>query len=274
MEYFFSLFQYDFMQRALVVGVFLAFLYAILGIFTVVKKMAFFTDGIAHASLFGVALGIALGQGSFFYTLVFAIIFGLTVYYIERSVKIGNDVIISLLFTSGLSAGIIVLSLTPGYKSDIIGYLFGNILIITKADFYITLIISLMFGSLILIIKDKLTLVFFDPVEAKIRGVSEEKYNLFFYLILSISIILGVKMLGIVLISALLIIPTFIGLLLSRNFKSLFIITVIVAELMVFLGLIISYHLNIPTGPTIALFGIFLISVLLLTKKLLKIGTE
>ncbi len=263
------LFQYDFLQRALITGLVLGILYAFLGTYTVIKKMAFFADGIAHASLLGIAIGVALQKESFFFAMGVALLFGLLVYILEKKTTVANDVVISLLFTAGLSGGIIILNITPGYKPDILSYLFGNILTITQADFYLIMATSLLFLIYIIAHRTRLFLSFFDPVEARLRGIPVSKYELGFYILISLAVILGVKLLGVVLVSALLIIPSFVGFALSPNFRSLFTINSIIAVLMITVGILLSFMLNLPAGATIVLTGTIIVLLVLLFRRFL-----
>lgn len=263
------LFQYDFLQRALITGLVLGILYAFLGTYTVIKKMAFFADGIAHASLLGIAIGVALQKESFFFAMGVALLFGLLVYILEKKTTVANDVVISLLFTAGLSAGIIILNITPGYKPDILSYLFGNILTITQGDFYLIIATSLLFLIYIIAHRTRLFLSFFDPVEARLRGIPVSKYELGFYILISLAVILGVKLLGVVLVSALLIIPSFVGFALSPNFRSLFTINSIIAVLMITVGILLSFMLNLPAGATIVLTGTIIVLLVLLFRRFL-----
>lgn len=231
--------------------------------------MAFFADGIAHASLLGIAIGVALQKESFFFAMGVALLFGLLVYILEKKTTVANDVVISLLFTAGLSGGIIILNITPGYKPDILSYLFGNILTITQADFYLIMATSLLFLIYIIAHRTRLFLSFFDPVEARLRGIPVSKYELGFYILISLAVILGVKLLGVVLVSALLIIPSFVGFALSPNFRSLFTINSIIAVLMITVGILLSFMLNLPAGATIVLTGTIIVLLVLLFRRFL-----
>lgn len=269
MEILSTLLQYEFLQRALITGLFLGVLYAFLGTYTVIKKMAFFADGIAHASLLGIAIGIAVQKESFFFAMGIALLFGLLVYILEKKTTVANDVVISLLFTAGLSGGIIILSLIPGYKPDILSYLFGNILTITQTDYYLIIASSLAFLTYILLHRAMLFLSFFDPVEARLRGIPVARYELSFYILLSLAVILGVKMLGVVLVSALLVIPSFVGFAISPNFRSLFAINTLIAVIMIVTGICLSFLLNLPAGATIVLTGTVIVLWVLLYRKFL-----
>ncbi|MEI6533089.1 MAG: metal ABC transporter permease [Candidatus Roizmanbacteria bacterium] len=268
MDFIQAVIQYEFLQRAIISGVCLGMLYVWLGLFTYMKKMSFYADGIAHASLLGFALGWYFKQSDFLTSILSAIIFGCLVYILERRTRIGNDTLISILFTGGMALGIMVLYLLPGYKPDLLAYLFGNILTITQIDYIGISLFSIVTIALGIWHRDKLTLVFYDPIEAKLKKINVEIYEFLFYIVLSVSIILGVRLMGVVLISAMLILPTFISMLLCSNLKQVIISSSIIILLIVTIGIYISYSLNLPTGPSVVIVGLVLVLLSLVKQKL------
>ena len=132
--------QYPFMQRALIAGVVLALLLAVLGIFVILRKMSFWGDGIAHASLAGIAIGLFAGYNPLITAIIFAVIFALLVYFLERKTSLSSDVIIGILFTASMALGIVLINLKNTYQPDLLSFLFGNILAIKTGELYLMVI--------------------------------------------------------------------------------------------------------------------------------------
>lgn len=257
-----------FMQRALLAGIILGFVLAFLGVFVTLKRMSFLGDGLAHTTLAGVALGVLAGINPLWLAFVVSIIAVTIIYFLERKTNISSDAIIGLIFTSGMALGVVLLSLKQGFQPDLISFLFGNILTINTTD----LIFIALFSAIIIIFLIKfykpLTLLILDRESASLLHKNIGALEFLFYIFLAIAIVLGIKMLGIILISALLIIPASTAKLFSASFKNLVINSILVSELIVILGLILSYWFDLPSGAIIILVGTFLFFITFVLKKL------
>jgi len=245
-----------FMQKAFIAGIMLAAPLAFLGVYSTLKKASFFGDGVAHASLSGIALGILTGVSPFGMAIIVGALFGAGVYFLERKTSVSSDSIIGILFTGGMALGIILLNLKQGYQPELISFLFGNILTIHASD--LVLIIGLGVGIIVFlsIVYRRLALLVLDKDEAWLTGIPTSGLELVFYVVLSISIVLGVKLLGIILVSALLIIPAASAKLLSKSFRKLVLLSILIGEIVVIGGLILSYYLDFPSGAVIILTGV------------------
>lgn len=251
----FEILQFPFMQRALIAGLTLGLVLAYLGIFVVLRRMSFFSDGVAHASLAGVAIGVITGFYPLYSALLFSIILALVIYILESKTSIPSDAIIGILFSLGMSVGVILMSLKSGYQPELISFLFGNILAITPQDLLLIVPLALFLGGLVLMHQKEATLLSLNPEIAYISGVSPHVYQPLFYVFLAIAVVLGIKIMGVVLVSALLLIPVSAAKLISRSFKSLVTLTVTFSLVIILLGIILSFYLNLPTGPSIVLVG-------------------
>ncbi len=247
--------QYPFMQRALIAGVILGAVLAYLGIFVVLRRMAFFSDGIAHASLAGVAIGIIASFNPLFTAIIFSIIIAIIIYFIEKKTTLSTDAVIGILFTFGMALGILLISLKSGYQPELMSFLFGNILAIKTSELIIIAAMSALIFIFLASQQKKLILMSLDREIAYVSGINPDIYRFFLYVFLSIATVLGIKILGVVLVSAILITPVSTAKLLSSSFKSLLALTLIISEIVVLAGLFISYYLNLPTGPAIVICG-------------------
>ncbi|MFA4954407.1 MAG: metal ABC transporter permease [Patescibacteria group bacterium] len=259
-----ELLAFPFMQRALLAGVLLGTLLALIGIFVVLKRMAFMSDGIAHASLSGAAIGILTGNDPLLTAIFFSGIFGALIAYFERKTKISSDAIIGLVFTTGMALGILLLSFGTGYRPELTTFLFGSILSIKWSEILIMAVFALLIGVFILPKYKKIALFILNEETAFASGIKIETYRVLLYVVIAISVVLGIKMLGIILVSALLIVPVTTAKLLSHSFRGLIVTSLIVSNLTVLLGLIASVILNLPTGATIVICGmlIFLLAAM------------
>jgi zinc transport system permease protein len=262
--------QFPFMQRAIIGGIILGLLLAFMGVFVILRRMAFFGDGVAHASLAGIAIGILASYNPLVVAIIFSIILAIIIFYLERKTKLSSDVIIGILFTASMALGVILISLKSGYQPELISFLFGNILSIQTSELIIMAIFAVIVIAFLLYYFRQIAFITFDEEGARVSGINTTVLDLIFYITLAVAIVLGVKILGIVLVSALLIIPASIAKLISKSFKSLVASSIIVAEITILGGLAISYILNLPTGAVIILFGTALFFLTLIIQKLVK----
>ena len=250
-----ELLQLPFMQRALIAGAVLGVVLAYLGIFVSLRKMAFFSDGIAHAALAGAAIGLLTRFSPLLSALIFSMFLAALIYWLEKRSSLSSDAIIGILFTSGMALGIILISLRRGYQPELIGYLFGNILAIRRLDLLLIVPLSLLIIVFILTQKRKLTLLALDREMAYMAGVNPDFHQLLLYIMLAAALVMGIRVLGVILVSAILIIPVSSARLLSRSFKTLVLWTIGISESVMIGGLLISYYLNLPSGAVIVLTG-------------------
>jgi len=265
---FLEIFQYSFFTRALISGIFLAALLAILGIFVVIRRMSFFSDGVAHASLAGIALAVIFSLNPLLIAIISAVIFSLFIYFLEKKTNLSSDALIGLIFTTGMALGVVLISLKAGYQPDLMSFLFDNILAITQLDSQIMIIVSLLLLTLLIFIKNDLLLASLDRVGAYLKEIKISRLEIAFYVVLAVAIILGIKMLGIILVSALLLIPPSSAKLLSRSFKGFFWKSLLISELTIIFGLFFSFYFNWPTGATIVLTGAVIFFLILLLNKI------
>lgn len=255
------------MQRAFLAGILLAGLLAYLGVFVVLRRMSFFSDGIAHASLSGVAFGVLLSLNPMVTALFAAILFAFVMFFLEKKTALSSDTAVGLVFTSGMALGVLLLSLKSGYQPELIGVLFGNILTIRPFDLMMIVIFGVIIFIFLVLFRRQIALLVFDREMAYLSGINPDLLQLALYVVLSVTIVLAIKILGIILVSALLIIPVSIAKLVSRSFRKLISLSVILSEIIVLAGLVISYWLDLPAGAVIVIVGMFIFSFIFVWKK-------
>ncbi|OHB56623.1 MAG: hypothetical protein A2Y07_03680 [Planctomycetes bacterium GWF2_50_10] len=260
------LLTYPFVQRAIVAGIFSGALLSILGIFVILRKMAFFSDGIAHTALAGVAIGLLLGHTPIVWAVIVGIFFAIAIYFLERRTELAPDSLIGILFTSSLALGVVLISLKSGYVPELNSYLFGNIITLNTAELRFIIPVSVALIAYLLVNYKKYIFICLNEELARLAGIKVERHKITLYILLAVSTILAIKMFGIVLVSALLIIPVSFGKLFARSAKSLLLVSICFAELIVIGGILLSLAFNLQTGPVIILTGTGLFAVGLVTR--------
>lgn len=260
-----ELLSLPFVQRALVAGLLLAPLLAICGVIVSMRRIAFLGDGIAHASLAGIALGILTGFAPLWTAIIYSLAIAGLIFLIEKSQKLATDTILAVLFSSSLALGVILMHFTPGFQPELLSFLFGSILSISRSD--IITILALAIPSTIWL-STKLPQLYLSSIDAdiaKTEGIKTEALKLTFYLVSAAAIVLSVKMLGVILAAGLLIIPVATSKLASHSLKQHVTLAIILSLISVLGGILLSLALNLPSGATIILTSsaLFLLSLVL-----------
>lgn len=260
-----DLLHFAFIQRALVVGVVIGATLALFSPLVVVRKMAFFGEGIAHASLTGIAIGLIVGWQPVGVAIIFGALLAIVMDLVERTTRLTSDTIIGIFFSASMAVGVILISLSPGYQPDLLGFLFGNILAIRTSELWLTGGIALIIGLFYFFYRRQLLLRALDPDTAALTGVRTVWVETAFRVLLAVVVVISVKVIGIVLVSALLVLPAATAKLIARSMRGLTLIAFAVSEIVVIGGLLISFGLDWPSGATIIVFGtgLFLLTVAL-----------
>jgi len=241
----------DFIIRSLIGGIILASLLSILSLFVYLKNWSFINVGISHATFGGLALGVFLGISPTIIALIFAILVALLIGYISRSGSINEDVSIGILFSMSMALGVILLTKTSNYSSDLFSFLFGDILIISKDDIFILSIFFMLIIPFIFIKFWKIMFCCYNEEVAYVSGVNTTFYYYSLIVIIAIATVLAVKLVGVILASAMMILPTALSKQFFWHYKKILIFSVISSITFVVLGIYISYIWGTPTGATI-----------------------
>ncbi len=258
--------SYGFMQRAMLAGIIVGLLCSVLSLFIVLKHLSFVGAGISHSAFGGVALGFLLNVEPTWTAAFFCVLIALLIGLIKQRGKIQEDTIIGIFFAATMALGILLIGLSKRYNMDLFGYLFGNILAISALDVKIVIAISFTVLTVISLFFKELLFYSFDEEMAKVSGLPTGFLNYLLLTLLALVIVVSIKVVGIVLVSALLVIPGATGQQLSSNYRGMLAIAILAGLLAVSGGLILSYFLNIPSGSTIVLLATFLFFLSLLKK--------
>ena len=251
-----ELLQFEFARNAIIAGTMISILFGFLSFFVVMKRLSFLTVGISHAAFGGVALGILLGFNPYLTAIVFCLFTG---YLISiHGEKSEYDTVIGILFAFTMALGVIFLSLKKDYTFDIMSYLFGTILGITKTDIYLLLTIMLLVFVFFYLFFKEIIFITFDKTVAKASGLPVKLVENIIIAILTFVIVFSIKLIGIILVSAFLIIPAAITILFLDNYRKVIAYSIILNLIIFFAGFYLSYKLNLPSGATIVSIGAFL----------------
>lgn len=259
-----------FMQRALLGGLIVAVLLGWLGVFVTSRKMSFVGAGVAHASLGSIALAILLGLPPLPIALVLGVVFAIFLYYAEKNTDLSQDILIGILFAAGMAVGIILLSLKQGYTPELTSFLFGNILSVTSTDLWIAGVLGVTMVTILALFRREFTFTTIDAVGAKIAGVRTTIIDLSLYILTAVAVVLSLNLVGIVLVSALLVLPSAIAKPFSRTFVHYQFYAIVASLVFVTFGLVLSYLFNLPSGATIIMVGTFIFMFATIISSLVK----
>ena len=252
-----ELFFLPFKQRALAGGAIVAVLLGWLSVYVTSRKMSFVGAGVAHASLGSIALAILLGLAPLPVALFLGIVFALLLYWAEHKTSLSQDTVIGILFAAGMAVGIVLLSFKQGYTPELTSFLFGNILSVTNTDLWIVAALGAITVTLLALFRRQFTFMTIDPVGAKVSGMHTAVFDIGLYILTAVAVVLSLNLVGIVLVSALLVLPSAIAKPFAKTYIQFQVLAVVTAVVFVLLGLLLSYALNLPSGATIILCGVF-----------------
>ncbi len=272
-EYIQVMFSYTFILRALVVGVLVSLCASLLGVSLVLKRYSMIGDGLSHVGFGAIALATALNFAPMKFTVPVVVIAAVLLLRVSESSKIKGDSAIAMISTGALAVGILAASMTTGMNTDINSYLFGSILAMTKEDVVLSGTLSAIVIVLFLVFYNRIFAVTFDETFAAATGTRVRAYNMLIAVLTSITVVLGMRMMGALLISSLIIFPSLTAMRVCKRFKSVIFMSAVVSVLCFIAGLIISYFASTPTGATVVVIniGIYIIFALisrLLTRKI------
>ena len=248
-----ELFQLPFMKRALMGGVLTGIMGGTLGSFTILRQLSFFCDALGHSALLGISIGFLLGLNPSFVLLPFAVIFALLVSYLLEHTRLWTDALLNIIYSSSLAIAIIVLSFVGQYKGGLNNLLFGDILAVQEID--------LVFSSLLLLVctlfvgltlRTQMLLTLNEPL-AIARGVAVSTHRTIFIVLLSLVVGISIKAIGVLLVSAFVVIPACAARLPSRTFVGYVLLSAGLGALSPVIGMLISAWFNLPSGPSIVL---------------------
>jgi zinc transport system permease protein len=257
-----NIFQYNFVLRGLLAGIIIAIVAPIVGIFLVLRRYSLIADTLSHVSLAGIAIGFLLNINPLFAAIVTTIISSVFIERLRNSKKLYGESALALFLSGSLALAIVLIGLSHGFNSTLFNFLFGSIATVTNIDIATVAVLAIIVIVVTKVLFDKILYLTFDQEAAQVSGINVNLINTIFAIITAATISLAIPIVGVLLISALLVIPVITAL----QFKKNFIPTILIAEgismIAVVLGVIISFYFNLATGGTIVLItvAIFLLT--------------
>jgi len=250
-----TLLQYQFIQNALIASFFASIVCGIIGVIIVEKKLVMMSGGIAHTSYGGVGLGYLLNFEPAFGAFFVSVCAALGIAHIRRRGGTRSDVIIGLFWSLGMALGILFIALMPGYPPNLSSYLFGSILSVTRTDLYLIGILTLIVAFVVIAFFDYWKSYLFDEEFATIAGINTAFLEYLLFVLIAMSVVVIIRVVGIILVLALFTAPTAIAGLLTKSLESRMALSIVIGNFFCLAGLGISYAVNIPSGAVIVILA-------------------
>jgi zinc transport system permease protein len=253
-----KMFSYSFLVKAFTVGALVSICAALLGVSLVLKRYSMIGDGLSHVGFGSLAVAAALHTAPLTVAIPIVVAAAFLLLRLSENSKIKGDAAIALISTGSLAVGVIIISQTTGMNTDVCNYLFGTILAMAKEDVYLSIALSGTVLVLFILFYNKLFAITFDETFAKAAGIKTGLYNMLIALLTALTIVLGMRIMGAMLISSLIIFPALSSMRLFKKFKSVTICSSVISILCFFTGVVISYIYATPTGASVVMVNIFI----------------
>ncbi len=249
------LFQYSFILRAIIAGSFIALLCSFLGVLLVLKRLSLIGDGLAHVTFGSVALGLLLKVQPMYVSIPIVAFSSLAILKLTEKARVYSDAAIGIVSAVGVSLGVLLAGIAAGFNVDLFSYLFGNILSVTSGEVAMSVGLSAIVLFVTVVQYNQLLSMSFDEEFARTSGINTSRMNSLLGVLTAITVVLAMKLVGIMLTSALLIMPAVSAFQVARSFKGTLVFAAFIAVVSVWIGVFISFLFNLPTGATIVLLN-------------------
>ncbi len=262
--------KYSFMQRAFAAGLLVALICPLIGVFIVLRRMSMIGDTLSHASLAGIAAGM-LGK---FYPLWGALIFSIAaaigIEKLRKDFSQFAELSISIVLSASIGLAVVLISLAKSFNADLMGYLFGSIIAVTAQDVLMISILGLIIIASITLLYKEFFYIAFDEEGAELAGIPVAKLNIYFTVLTAMTIVVSMRIVGILMVSSLLVIPVASSMQISKSFKNTIVLSVLFALSSVLIGLFTSFYLDLAPGGTIVLVSVAILLLVIAYKRLFR----
>ena len=262
-----DIFQYNFIMRGLEAGIIVALIAPAIGIFLVLRRYSLIADTLAHVSLAGIALGLLFGINPILTALGTTVVASLGIEKLRNSKRVYGESALALFLSGALALAVVILSLSHGFNANLFSYLFGSIVTVTAMDVWIILGLAVVVLLTLSFFYKALVYITFDEAAAKVSGVSVNLVNTILIILSALTVALSIPIVGVLLISALIVIPVVTALQLKKSFVTTLIYAEIFSLLSVIAGIFASFYFNLSTGGTIVLIMLAIFLSVFLGKK-------
>ena len=244
------------MQKALVAGIAVGIICSFMGTFLVLRRYSLFGDGIAHVAFGGISVGLFLGVFPLWTAFIVSIFGGLGLQKLRQSTKISGDSAVAVVLVAGLAVGVILVSSSGGFSVDLFSFLFGSILLISNEDTIMILAISAGIIATLTLLQKQFLHLTFNEEQAKLGGLRTTLLNYAFVVLASITVVTSMRLVGILLISALIVVPNITAMMFGKGFKKTVFISMSIAVISVVSGILVSYSFNVAPSGTIVVIAV------------------
>lgn len=262
-----ALLHYAFLQRALVAGLFIALACAVLGVFLLLRKDAMIGHGLSHVAFAGVAIGLLVGWMPLLSALIVSVAAALGIMKLKETAGLHGDTAIAILSSVGLALGVTLASISGRFNVALFGFLFGDVLAIEPVEVWFSIGLAVLVVGLVVFHYHRFLFMTFDREAARVAGVPVRRLDALITVLAAVTIVLGMKIVGILMVAALLVIPAAAGLQAARSFRGAVIGSCAVSAVSVVVGLLAAYALDWPASGTIVLTSFLLFGILFLRRR-------
>ncbi len=262
-----EIFQYSFMIRAFIAGGIIAIIAPLIGTFLVAKRYSLMADSLAHVSLAGVAIGLLLGIYPVITAIIVAVITAIVIEILRTKKGISGEIALAMFLSGGLSIAIVLIGLGKGFSVDLFSYLFGSITTVQTTDLWVIGGIGIIVLATIVLLYKELLYIAFDEDAARVSGIPAEKLNIILMILTAVTVSLSMRIVGTLLIGALMVVPVVTAMQLKRSFRDTILAAILFSFLSVIVGLFLSYYLGLAAGGIIVVVALILFGVVILLKR-------
>ncbi len=251
-----EMFSYTFLVRAVIVGLLVSLCASLLGVSLVLKRYSMIGDGLSHVGFGALAIAISMNLAPLSVSVPVVMAAAFLLLRISESSKIKGDAAIALISTSSLALGVIFISITTGMNIDVCNYLFGSILAMSRTDVQMSITLSVIVIGLFILFYNKIFAITFDETFSRAVGTKAGAYNMLLAMLTAITIVLGMRMMGAMLISALIIFPALTSMRVCKRFGTVIICSALISVICFSIGVVLSYMHSLPTGASIVMVNV------------------
>jgi zinc transport system permease protein len=252
----FEIFQYEFFTNALLAGILASIACGIIGTYIVIKRLVFLSGGIAHSAYGGIGLGYLLTFNPIWGAVGSSIISAIFISKMRKNKSENEDTLIGIFWAFGMALGVLLISLSPGYAPDLMSYLFGNILTVSKTELLQMAFTDILILLSVILFYRQFQSITFDEEYAQTAGLNVDRYYMILFILIAVTIVLLIKLVGIILVVALLTIPAAISKIFATSLFKMMLSSIIIGLFFTLFGLLLSYYLNLPSGSAIILLSV------------------
>lgn len=256
--------QYDFILKALLVGSLVAVSCSLLGLFLILRRFSMIGDGLAHVSFASIALALLLSASPLLVSIPLVALASVLILKLNEKTKIYGDAAIGLVSSLAVAIGVLIASVSKGFNADLLSYLFGSILVIGNAEIIVSIVLSVSIILIVIILYNYLFAVTYDQDFASVIGIRAKTVNYLIAVLTAVTIAIGIRVVGTMLISSMIIFPTVSAMQLTKGFKTTILVSAVISVFCVIAGIFTSFVFNLPTGAVIVVLNaaVFILCIL------------